>query len=171
MGSRLVKVFCLAGCTAFAMHGLCATPAVAEAAPAAAVADAEKPTPEEEMRQLERERSGILREIRSANDRAAQERAGVIQANPELAAIRDRIIRLERELKEARGELDFKMKAAGLKVSQAPGASLKGMDRMRQIDQRMRELMSQRAAAAAAAEEAPEAGRQPAAGGEAPDAP
>ncbi len=146
MKSTWATMIGLAGLLAAATQSRGATPSAAAAPKAApAPAAAEKLSPEAEMRQLERERLDLLRGIRQANDQASQERVRAIQADPELAALREKVMGLERDLKAARDALAAKMKASGLGGPQAPKASLEGMERMRQIDARIRELMGQMA--------------------------
>lgn len=146
MKSTWATMIGLAGLLAAATQSRGETPATAAAPKAAsAPAAAEKLSPEAEIRQLERERLDLLRGIRQANDQASQERVRAIQADPEMAALREKVVGLERELKVARDALTAKMKASGLGGARAPKASLEGMERMRQIDARIRELMGQMA--------------------------
>ena len=175
MGLTRLTGYGLAGLLVTATLAWSATP---DGAPAAAVADptgaavaapdapaAEAPQapmpPEEELRALERERVELMKKVREASSSAMQERQRAIQANPELAALQKRIGELERELATSRQALREKMKAAGLANQGAPRPALDGMERMRQIDARMRELMGKRLeppAAAAPAVDAASAG-------------
>jgi hypothetical protein len=136
-----------------------AVPVPAAAASATTATAKEKLSPEAETMLLERERVALMHKIREASSSATQERQRAIQANPELAALQKRIGELERELATSRQALREKMKAAGLANQGAPRPALDGMERMRQIDARMRELMGKRleppAAAAPAVDAAP----------------
>jgi len=111
---------------------------------------------------LERERAELVRVIRQSRSQAVQERLTAIQGNPAMAALQRRIEELEREIKKAREELDGRMKAAGLAVSGAPAPALASMERMREIDRRLQELMELRLQpkVGAAPADAPAAGTQ-----------
>ncbi len=140
MRHYLVITVCIAGACLSAWRNFAQeVPAVAAQAAVTEV------TPEQEMRNLERERSELVGKIRQASAQAAKDRSNAVQTDPQMAALQQRIAELEVQLKEARGQLVAKMKEAGLKVEGAPQSALDGMTRMRQIDVRMRELMEQAA--------------------------
>jgi septal ring factor EnvC (AmiA/AmiB activator) len=150
-------------------HSRAATPATAAAAsapataaPAADASAKEKLTPEAEIASLERERAELVRAIRQSRSQASQAREKVIKSTPAMAAMQRRIEELEREIKKAREELDGWMKAAGLDVSGAPAPALASMERMREIDRRLQELMELRLQpkVGAAPADAPAAGTQ-----------
>jgi hypothetical protein len=140
MRHYLVIIVCIAGVCLSAWRSFAQdVPAVAAKAAVPEV------TPEQEMSNLERERSELVGKIRLASAQAAKDRANAVQANPQMAALRQRISELELQLKETRDQLLAKMKEAGMNVEGAPQAALDAMTRMRQIDVRMRELMQQAA--------------------------
>lgn len=140
MRHYLVITVCIAGVFLSAVRNFAQeVPAVAAQAAVPVV------TPEQEMRNLERERSELVGKIRQASAQGAKDRFNVVQADPQMAALQQRISELERQLKDTRDQLLAKMKEAGLKSEGAPQSALDGMTRMRQIDVRMRELMQQAA--------------------------
>ncbi len=140
MRHYLVITVCMAGVCLSAWRNF------AQEVPAvAAQAAVPEVTPEQEMRNLERERSELVGKIRQASAQAAKDRANAVQGDPQMAALRQRVSELELQLKETRDQLLAKMKEAGMNVEGAPQSALDAMTRMRQIDVRMRELMQQAA--------------------------